>query len=188
MLPLELPGLRVEICRAEPLAAERGRLVKFWIDRLMRGQREEAQRRLPEEQQNHWLAARAHQIVVLSPYAPYKKGAPGDEVHAGCSLLHVPALALRSDVLSAEALLERWERQEDILMGTTIRSFKGLEADYIILTDVDAPGSDHAQTVNDFYVGCTRARYGLVIIPKSAAGEQFARSVQERGAALSPKR
>ena len=186
MLPLELPGLKVEICRASADAAERGRLVWFWIERLMRGQREEARRRLPEEQQNHWLAARAHQIVVLSPYAPYKKGTSGEEVRSECSLLHVPALTLRSDALGAEALLERWERQEDILMGTTIRSFKGLEADYVILTDVDAPGCDHAQTVNDFYVGCTRARYGLIIIPKSSAGEEYARSVQKAVAGLPP--
>ena len=185
MRPLEFPGLKVEICRAEPDAVERGRLVKFWLDRLIHGRRDEVRRRLPDEQQNHWLVAHPHQIVVLSPYASYKTGASSGAVRAECSLLHVPALTLKSEELSTEQLLERWENQQDIIMGSTIRAFKGLEADYVILTDIDAPGSDRAQTENDFYVGCTRAKYGLIIIPKSAAGERYAHAVQEKSASQS---
>ena len=47
----------------------------------------------------------------------------------------------------------------------------------MILTDVGEPGEDRAQTKNDFYVACTRAKYGLVIIPKSDSGAAYARNL-----------
>lgn len=170
MQPLDLYGGHLVVLRAEEDARKRGEQVSFWLNRLMRGRIEAKLRGVPEDQQDHRLTARPHQIVVLSPYAPYRQAAAP---HPDCALPHVPMLTLRSAELPPAELQERWESDENIILGTTIRSFKGLEADYVILTDVDVPGSDHATTKNDVYVACTRAKYGLVIIPKSAAGEEY---------------
>ena len=77
-------------------------------------------------------------------------------------------------------LLAQREKEENLIVGTSIRSIKGLESDYVILTDVDEPGSDHAQSKNDFFVACTRAKFGLIIIPKSEEGEAYARSLLQK--------
>lgn len=44
----------------------------------------------------------------------------------------------------------------------TIQSFKGMENNYIIITDIDDIGSEQAQAL--LYVGMTRAKYGLIIL------------------------
>ena len=49
-------------------------------------------------------------------------------------------------------------------MFATIRSFKGLEADAIIITDVSNPESDAYFSIAYFYVGCSRAMHMLVIL------------------------
>lgn len=176
MVPLEVPGLKVVVQPAVENPQERARTVSFWINRLIHGKRDEERRNVPEPLQNNWLSALPHQIVVLSPYAPHKRDG---RVSAECTLPLVQAVTCRSAELSAEELLLRWETDENIVMGTTIRSFKGLEADYVILTDVDSPdGDDMALNKNDFYVACTRARYGLIIIPRTLSGEQYARALQ----------
>ncbi|MCH5285676.1 MAG: NERD domain-containing protein [Akkermansiaceae bacterium] len=172
---IEMPGPEVWVQNAVPDAEERARRVRFWIDRLMHGKREERHRGVKEGQQNGWLAARAHQIVVLSPYSAFKAAGSGDCVRPGCCLPYVRGLALRDAEVSNEELVRRRLAQEEVVVGMTVRAFKGLEADYVILTDVDAPGVDRAQTAKDFYVACTRAKYGLVIIPKSEEGEKYAR-------------
>ena len=63
------------------------------------------------------------------------------------------------------------------MLGTTIKSFKGLESDYIILTDVDEPKDEDRNPLrsNDFYVACTRAKLGLYIIPKTLQGYEYAK-------------
>ena len=60
----------------------------------------------------------------------------------------------------------------------TIRSFKGLEADYVILTDIPKPTDDPTSgfSYDDFYVGCTRAKYGLYIVPMDEDAEEYARA------------
>lgn len=62
----------------------------------------------------------------------------------------------------------------DEILGDTIKGFKGLESPFIILTDIPALGESAGFTMNDFYVGCTRARYGLYIVP-TVSGEAFVR-------------
>ena len=177
---LDMPGLEVKVLNATPDPAERARLVRFWVDRLTHGQRDEQRSKVPEDQQNHWLTATPHQVVVLSPYSAYKAPASGEAVRSECCLPLVPGITLRSSEPSTESLIRRWESDPSVLMGITTRSFKGMEADYIILTDVDAPGADHAQTAAEFYIACTRARYGLIIIPKSPEGAAYARQLQEK--------
>lgn len=59
--------------------------------------------------------------------------------------------------------LDHW-RSNDGVLFSTIRSFKGLEADAIIVTDVPNPATDAYFTTADFYVGCSRAKHLLLIL------------------------
>ncbi len=57
---------------------------------------------------------------------------------------------------------------------STIRSFKGLEADYVILTDCvprDTEGADSVQSLEDFYVASSRAKFALYILPAPGGKE-----------------
>lgn len=48
---------------------------------------------------------------------------------------------------------------------STIKRYKGLESCFVILADVSAPNNEGGFTDNDLYVACTRAKYGLYIVP-----------------------
>lgn len=56
-----------------------------------------------------------------------------------------------------------WRHGEGILFST-IRSFKGLEADIVILVDVVEPGSVEHFGNSDLYVACSRAKHILKIV------------------------
>ncbi len=58
----------------------------------------------------------------------------------------------------------------------TIRKFKGLEADHVILTDIAPADSDeelNVQSFHEFYVAATRAKYALYILPAPGGLEQL---------------
>ena len=170
--PMHVPGCKIEIAKAAEDKHDRARTVGIWIDRLINGRRKNEER---NETQNHWCTARPHQIVVISPYSPTSK-----EIHRDCSLPYVSRVTCQREGVHVGELLARREKEENLIVGTSIRSIKGLESDYVILTDVDEPGSDHAQSKNDFFVACTRAKFGLIIIPKSKEGEEYARSLLKK--------
>jgi hypothetical protein len=52
------------------------------------------------------------------------------------------------------------------IWASTIKSFKGLEAPCIIMTDVDIGQSEHDE-LTELYVGATRAKHHLTIIPRN---------------------
>lgn len=57
---------------------------------------------------------------------------------------------------------------------STIKSFKGLESNYVILTDIPKYDNNSSYfTSDDLYVACTRAKFGLYIIPENSAYEQL---------------
>jgi hypothetical protein len=58
-----------------------------------------------------------------------------------------------------------WRKSEGILFST-IRSFKGLEADIVLLVDLPDFNSSKVFTVNDYYVGASRAKHVLEILAK----------------------
>jgi superfamily I DNA/RNA helicase len=62
-----------------------------------------------------------------------------------------------------------WRKGNGILV-TTARSFKGLEADVVILCDFSGIGN--LFTVSDLYVALTRARSHLVIVAHSRAAKE----------------
>jgi hypothetical protein len=47
---------------------------------------------------------------------------------------------------------------------TTIRRFKGLKADAVVVTDVPNPKKTSYFSTANFYVGCSRAKHLLVIL------------------------
>ena len=50
------------------------------------------------------------------------------------------------------------------MLFSTIRSFKGLEADAVLMVDVVAPGSLPHSSQADFYVGCSWATHLLATL------------------------
>ena len=60
---------------------------------------------------------------------------------------------------------EEWREGHGVLYST-IRAFKGLEADIIIVTDVPKPEDGSKFTKNDLYVACSRAKHRLVVVSK----------------------
>ena len=62
--------------------------------------------------------------------------------------------------------LDEWREDHGVLFST-IRAFKGLEADTIIIIDVPEPDTTPSLSKNDFYVACSRAKHRLVVLAKT---------------------
>lgn len=110
-------------------------------------------------------------IVVLSPWRTS---------HDRCSLKLVPGLATApAGELPAQAAERRSAcRRADAteIFASTIKSFKGQEAACIIVTDVIGLGESRGFDMKELYTACTRARYGLYIVPTTSGKtllEQF---------------
>lgn len=71
--------------------------------------------------------------------------------------------------------LSEWSKS-DAVFFSTIKSFKGIEADAVIVVDVDEVGRTNALDRGDLYVACTRGRARLGVLCRSAAAaKQLAR-------------
>lgn len=110
-------------------------------------------------------------IVVLSPWRTS---------HPRCCLNLVPELAIAMVAESPEQAAERRMRcrQPDAehIFASTIKSFKGQEAAYIIVTDIIGLGESRGFDMKELYTACTRARYGLYIVP-TATGHALIQSI-----------
>ena len=62
--------------------------------------------------------------------------------------------------------ISRWKSGKGILFST-VKGFKGLEADAILLIDI--PPTDEASLFKkaDYYVACSRAKHLLVVLSES---------------------
>lgn len=99
----------------------------------------------------------ASQLAILSPFQKRNSVlAQSDKIGP---------LALTED-------LEEWRVGKGILFST-IRSFKGLEADIVIMVDVVDPDSITVFTKADFYVASSRAKHLLNIIVSQAHSNAF---------------
>lgn len=94
------------------------------------------------------------EIAVLSPFA---KG------HPECSFQFLEKLS-NLDLAGTEERLPDWHAGK-VAWVSTIKKFKGLEASCVILADAVLGGSE-AQVVAESYVGATRAKHHLVILPR----------------------
>ena len=101
-------------------------------------------------------------IVVLSPWRT---------AHPRCCLSLVPGLATAPanespDQAAARRMACRQPGSTQIF-ASTIKSFKGQEAAYVIVTDVIGLDESRGFDIKELYTACTRARYGLFIVPSS---------------------
>ena len=111
----------------------------------------EARARAVSELVSDWIGKgrmRPSQIAILSPFTKNKS--------CVATVSKIGRTVICDD-------LNEWRANEGVLFAT-IRSFKGLEADAIIVTDVADPDSDPYFTISDLYVGCSRAKHLLVIL------------------------
>lgn len=119
-------------------------------------QRSGCERRLRD-----WLGAgrlRPSQVAVLCPRS-----------RENSSLAGVTSLAGRR--LTDD--LDEWRADEGFLFST-VRSFKGLEADAAILLDVPTPGRIPQFTRNDYYVAASRAKHLLVVLARDGGAVEMA--------------
>ena len=96
-----------------------------------------------------------NQIAILSPYSQTSKKS---------SLGHLGKIQ-NLDVIGDDKNLSAWQ-QNRCIWGSTIKAFKGLEADCIILTDMDESTLSNS-CPTETYVGTTRAKHVLHVIPTS---------------------
>lgn len=119
-------------------------------------QRSGCERRLRD-----WLGAgklKPSQVAVLCPRS-----------RDNSSLAGVTSLAGRR--LTDD--LDEWRADRGFLFST-VRSFKGLEADAAILLDVPTPGKIPQFTRNDYYVAASRAKHLLVVLARDGGAVEMA--------------
>lgn len=103
-------------------------------------------------QVEQWIAGglKKNQIAVLSPWAEDNcLGMTSDDVVI--------------DGIPFTRSLDVW-RASSACLFETIRGFKGLEADALVVTDIPTPDESPAFTVQDAYVAFSRAKHELVAV------------------------
>lgn len=88
------------------------------------------------------------QVAILDPHNLHNSSLRGRKSMAGVNLTDN---------------LDLWADNKGILFST-IRSFKGLEADAIVILDVPVPGSLQYFNRSDLYVAASRAKHLLVVV------------------------
>jgi len=94
-------------------------------------------------------------IAILSPW---KKSSPDSTLHY---VPHIHNKPLQGD----EDAVSKWQANQ-VIWGSTIKAFKGMEADCIIVTDVPAIGTQWFNLA-DLYVAASRAKHHLYFVPTS---------------------
>jgi len=121
---------------------------------------------------NEWLIEgfKPAQIAILSPWS---------QDHDGCALKDLGQIA-NKPVVAGEIGLQKWRAAqvgagEQVIFGDTIKSFKGLEADCVVISDLPCTGVA-GYDVADLYVAASRAKHRLVLIPSSQPAADQLRS------------
>ena len=100
---------------------------------------------------------RSSQIAILSPFKKRNSTLATRE--------HLSGISITED-------LDAWRANRGVLYST-IRSFKGLESDVVVMIDVVEPDSIPTFLRSDLYVGCSRAKHVLEIVSTVAASKLF---------------
>jgi hypothetical protein len=115
---------------------------------------------IKEEQQvithlNNWVKSwikhegiKPSQIAILSPFKKTNSSIVGRQHFSSISITEDP---------------NEWKKNKGILFST-IRSFKGLESDIVVLIDIVEPGSIDIFSHSDLYVASSRAKHVLKIL------------------------
>lgn len=110
---------------------------------------------------NGWFAEgfTSGQIAILSPWS---------SENPACSLAGLTSVH-GTAVCGGEASLSKW-RKGECLLGETVKAFKGLEADCLVIADIPAVGSTGFDQA-DLYVAASRAKHRLHLVPSDPASE-----------------
>jgi hypothetical protein len=100
-------------------------------------------------------------VVILSPFKLENSAMRNQNVGFGLQL---------STVISDFG-------RKDVVFFSTIKSFKGMEADSVIVIDTEIPDVHPAFTSEDVYVACTRAKTRLAIISAKKNVEQHFKEI-----------
>ena len=100
-------------------------------------------------------------VAILSPFATSNNA---------CSLRYLDQVD-DIPVKTGKESIEKWLNDE-LILGSTIKSFKGMEVDCLIVTDLP-PASEHFFEVADLYIAVSRAKHRIALIPshKNAAAQ-----------------
>jgi superfamily I DNA/RNA helicase len=129
---------------------------------------------------NDWLSdgVPASEMVVQTPY---EQPGAGEALIGAWGLLErrlhglscVGPNSLFQGATGKRDVLRAWAASKAVLVST-VRSFKGLEAKYVLLMDIS--GTTRAFGPSDFYVAASRAKIHLVILPATTEGYELARA------------
>ena len=108
---------------------------------------------------------KASQIAVLSPYG---RSSPES------ALSHIPVVNMKA-LRGEDSDLAAWVAGR-IIWASSIASFKGLEADCVIITDIPNAQDGGQFTLADAYVAGSRAIHQLIIAPCNGSAETQQRS------------
>ncbi len=101
-------------------------------------------------------------IALLTPWG---KERPENSLEDLKEVHHLPVVWQNEGI--ADWLADR------AILKSTIKSFKGMEADHVILADLtDVVDEASAQSLSDLYVASSRARHRLHIVPATDAAER----------------
>jgi UvrD-like helicase family protein len=98
-------------------------------------------------------------IAILSPW---RRGSPHSSLTHLDKIDNVP-------VSGSEEAIEQWLDAKAI-WGSTIKAFKGLEADCVIVADIPVTGIT-GFSISDMYVAVSRAKHRVILIPASSEAE-----------------
>lgn len=127
--------------------------VNVAIERIGKGQMANRAFELAKDWQSHGQ----NSIAILSPYTLDKSSMAGKRIGHGISLTE----QLGEIASAGKAYF------------STIKSFKGIEADCVIVIDAGAPKADTPFSMEDLYVACTRARTRLAILTDNDEAVHF---------------
>lgn len=104
---------------------------------------------------------RASQIAILSPFSDENQLSTLSRVDTVSNLL----------IQGNEEAISEWKSSKCI-WGSTTKSFKGLEADCVIITDLLDSSEIPWFSSSEFYVACSRAKVKLLIQPASTKARE----------------
>lgn len=143
--PVNSPqGVPPEINQATPTVSHRAKAVQSAVNKLLVD------------------GFRPSQIAILSPFG---------QKHDSSSVRHIESIN-GHPLAGDQASLQLWAKDE-VIWASTIKSFKGLEADCVIITDLYPVGGNF--TESDLYVACSRAKHKLLLFPINPDGADFLR-------------
>lgn len=79
--------------------------------------------------------------------------------------------------------MAEWQAGGGVLL-TTIRSFKGLEADALVMIDLPKPDSKRVFSMADFYVGCSGAKSVLHLVASEPLGRDYSKAAYAAQASI----